>query len=87
MCIHVTDVTDRACACLNSVICFSVDKDHRTSNWVLILYQTCATIEMNWRQELKIVYYLNYELDKLMFEVYQIKTRSERKRRTIKKVA
>ena len=51
-----------------------MDKDHRASNWVLILYQTCTTIEMNCRQELKIVYSgdLNYEFDKLMFVVYQI---------------
>ena len=80
---------DRACACLKSVLRLGVDKDNRTLNRVLILYQTCTTIEMNWRQDLKIVYSgdLNYELDKLMLEVYQIKTRSERKRRTIKKVA
>ena len=38
--IHVTDVTDRACACLKSVLCIGVDKDHKTSNWVLIFYQT-----------------------------------------------
>ena len=36
---------DRACVCLKSVLCIGVDKDHRTSNWVLILYQTCTTIE------------------------------------------
>ena len=28
---------DRACACLKSVRCIGVDKDHRTSNWVLIV--------------------------------------------------
>ena len=27
--------------------CKGVDKDHRTSNWVLILYQTCTTIKTN----------------------------------------
>ena len=45
--IYVTDVTDRACACLKSVFCLGVDKDHRMSSWELILYQTCTTIEMN----------------------------------------
>ena len=72
--IYVTDVRDRACDCLKSVLRIGVDKDHGTSNWVLILYQTCTTIEMNCRQELKIVYSgdLNYEFDKLMFVVYQI---------------
>ena len=67
-------VTDRACACLKSVLRLGVDKDHRTSSWELILYQTCTTIGMSWRQELKIVYSgdLNYEFDKLMFEVYQM---------------
>ena len=45
--IYVMDVTDIACACLKSVLRLGVDKDHRTSNWVLILYQTCTTIEMN----------------------------------------
>ena len=44
---YVTDVTDGACACLKSVLRLVVDKDHRTSNWVLILHQTCTTIEMN----------------------------------------
>ena len=34
--IYVTDVTDRACACLKSVLCIGVDKDNRTSNWVLL---------------------------------------------------
>ena len=53
--IYVTDISDRACACLKSVLRLGVDKDHRISNWVLILYQTCTTIEMNCRQELKIV--------------------------------
>ena len=69
---------DRACACLKSVFHLGVDKDHRTSNWVLILYQTCTTNEMNCRQELKIVFSgdLNYEFDKLMFKVYQINRRS-----------
>ena len=63
--INVTDVTDRACACRKSVLHLSVDKDHRTSNWVLILYHTCTTNEMNCRQELKIVYSgdLNFESD------------------------
>ena len=42
--IYVTDVMDRACACLKSVLRIGVDKDHRASNWVLILYQTCTTI-------------------------------------------
>ena len=50
------DVTDRACACLKSVLRIGVDKGHRTLNWVLILYQTCTAIELNCRQELKIVY-------------------------------
>ena len=45
--INVTDVMDRACACLKSVLRLGVDKDHRTSSWELILYQTCTTIEMN----------------------------------------
>ena len=45
--INVTDVTDRACACLKSVLPLGVDKDHRTSNWVLILYQTCTTKSMD----------------------------------------
>ena len=53
LCVYVTD---RACACLKSVLRLGMDKDHRTSNWVLILYQTCTTIEMNGRQELQIVY-------------------------------
>ena len=51
--INVTDVTDRACACLKSVLLIGVDKDHWTLNWVLILYQTCTTNEMNGRQELR----------------------------------
>ena len=50
------DVTDRACACLKSVLCMSVDKVHRTTNWELILYQTCTTIEMKCKQDLKIIY-------------------------------
>ena len=56
---------DRACACLKSVLCIGVDKDHRTTIWELILYQTCTTIETNCKQELKIVYsgVLNYEFD------------------------
>ena len=54
--IYVTDEMDRVCACLKSVLRLGVDKDHRTSNWVLILYQTCTTNEMSCRQELKIVY-------------------------------
>ena len=45
--IHVTDVMDRAGACLKSVLCIGVDKDHRASNRVLILYQTCTTIGLN----------------------------------------
>ena len=62
-------MSDRACACLKSVLHLSVDKDHRTSNWVLILYQTCTTNEMNCRQGLKIAYSgdLIFEFDKLMF--------------------
>ena len=44
---YVTDIADRACSCLKSVLRLGVDKDHRTLNWVLILYQTCTTIEMN----------------------------------------
>ena len=55
---YVTDVTDRACACLKSVLCIGVDKDHRTSNWVLFLYQICTTIEMNCKQELNMFYFL-----------------------------
>ena len=55
--IYVTDVTDRACACLKSVLRLDVDKDHRTLNWVLILHQTCTTTEYNCRQELKIVHW------------------------------
>ena len=54
--INVADVTDRAFACLKSVLCIGVDKDHRASNWVLILYQTCTTIGKNCKQELKIVF-------------------------------
>ena len=42
-----------------SVLRIGVDKDHRTSKWVLILYQILTTIEMNCRQELKIVYVQN----------------------------
>ena len=45
--IYVTDVKDRACVCLTSVLRIGVDKDHRTKNWELILYQTCTTVEMN----------------------------------------
>ena len=33
---NVTDATDRACACLKSVIRIGVDKEQRASNWVLI---------------------------------------------------
>ena len=40
--VYVTDVSDRAFACLKSVLRIGVDKDHRASNWVLILYQTCT---------------------------------------------
>ena len=54
--IYVTDVMDKACACLKSVLPIGVDKVHRASNWVLILYQTCTTIGMNGKQEIKIVY-------------------------------
>ena len=52
-----------------------MDKDQRTSNWALIFYRTCTTIELNCMQELNIVYSvgLNYEFDRLMFVVYQIK--------------
>ena len=39
---YVTDLTDRACACLKSVLRLSVDKDHRTSNWVLIFVNTLS---------------------------------------------
>ena len=41
-------------------------------NWELISYQTFTTIEMNCKQELKIVYSgdLNYEFDMQMFEVF-----------------
>ena len=53
---YVMDVTDRACACIKSVRRLGVDKDHRTKIWELILYHTCTTIELNCRQELKIVY-------------------------------
>ena len=53
---NVTNVMDRACACLKSVFRVGVDKDHRTRIHELILHQTCTTIEMNYRQELKIVY-------------------------------
>ena len=52
---YATDVMDIACACLKSVLRIGVDKDYRTLNWVLILYQTCTTIKMNCKQELKIV--------------------------------
>ena len=46
--------------------------------WELILYETCTTIEMNCKQELKIVYsgVLNYECDMLMLIVYQINMRN-----------
>ena len=44
---------DRACAYLKSVLRMGVDKDHKTTNWELILYQTCTTTEMNCKQELK----------------------------------
>ena len=42
---HGRDRTEpvSACECLKSVLRVGVDKDHRTSNWVLILYQTCST--------------------------------------------
>ena len=62
---------DRARACLKSVLRLGVNKDYRTSNWVLILYQTCTTIGMNCKQELKIVYSgdLNYSLIPLIFVV------------------
>ena len=45
--INVTEGMDRAGACLKSVLRIGVDKDHRTSNWVLILYQTCTTNKMD----------------------------------------
>ena len=45
--INVTDVMNRACACLKSTLRIDVDKVHRASNWVLILYQTCTTIGLN----------------------------------------
>ena len=50
--IYVTEVLDRACACLKSILSIGVDKGHRASNWVLILYQTCTIFEMNCKQEL-----------------------------------
>ena len=37
-----------------SVLRIGEDKDHGASNWVLILYQTCTTFEMNCEQELKV---------------------------------
>ena len=72
--IYLTDVTDRACACLKSVLRIDVDKDHRTSNWVLILYLTCTTIALNWKWELKIVYSgdLNCEMINWCLKFYQI---------------
>ena len=48
-------VKDRACACQKSVLRLGVDKDHKTLNWVLILYQTCITTGMNCKQELQIL--------------------------------
>ena len=58
--IHVTDISDRACACLKSVLRLGVDKDHRSLNWKLILNQTCTTTELNCRQELKGNYSISF---------------------------
>ena len=40
--LYVTDVTDRACVCLKSVLRIGVDKDHRTTIWELILHDNGA---------------------------------------------
>ena len=60
--INVTDVMDRACACLKSILHLGMDKDHRKSNWVLLQYEILEKLVTYTMMTSKVVYQNRYPI-------------------------